>query len=90
MCYAVLIKLSSYANKVGISYNTACRLGKRGQIPGYQLPTSTVSIDPPELRSTPVRPVAVGARVSSSENKHTLETQAERLISWFTAASAGW
>ena len=45
-------------------------------------------IDPPELRSTPVRTGAVYARVSSSENKDNLERQAERLISWCNAQ--GW
>ena len=69
MCYTLLMKLSSYAKRIGISYHTARRMWKRGQIPGYQLPTSTVIIDPPELRSTPERTVAVYARVSSSEKK---------------------
>ena len=82
------MKLSSYAKKIGISYNSAWRMWKRGQIPGYQLPTGTVIIDPPELRSTPVRTVAVYARVSSSENKDNLERQAERLITWCNAQ--GW
>jgi predicted site-specific integrase-resolvase len=62
---------------------------KRGQIPGYQLPTDTMIIDPPELRSTPERTVAVYARVSRSENKKNLDPQAERLTSWCNAASAG-
>jgi len=82
------MKLSSYAKRIGISYNSAWRMWKRGQIPGYQLPTGTVIIDPPELRSTPVRTVAVYARVSSSENKDNLERQVERLISWCNAQ--GW
>ena len=82
------LKLSSYAKKIGISYNSAWRMWKRGQIPGYQLPTGTVIIDPPELRSTPARTVAVYARVSSSENKDNLERQAERLITWCNAQ--GW
>src|SRR2546425_2008965 len=60
------MKLSSYAKRIGISYNTAWRMWKRGQIPGYQLPTGTVIIDPPELRSLPVHTVAVSARVSTS------------------------
>ncbi len=88
MYYTVLMKLSSYAKRIGISYNSAWRMWKRGQIPGYQLPTGTVIIDPPELRSTPVRTVAVYARVSSSENKDNLERQAERLINWCNAQ--GW
>lgn len=61
---------------------------KRGQIPGYQLPTGTFSIDPPEFRSPPVHTVAVYARVSRSEHKDNLERQAERLISWCNAQ--GW
>jgi len=88
MYYTALMKLSSYAKRIGISYNSAWRMWKRGQIPGYQLPIGTVIIDPPELRSTPVGAVAMYARVSSSENKDNLERQAERLISWCNAQ--GW
>ena len=83
------MKLSSYAKRIGISYHTAWRMWKRGQIPGYQLPTATVIIDPPELRSLPVHAVAGYARVSSRENKKQLDTQAERLLSWCNAASVG-
>lgn len=82
------MKLTSYAKQIGISYNTAWRMWKRGQLPGYQLPTGTVIIDPPEVRSSEVRTVAVYARVSSSENKDNLERQAERLVSWCNAK--GW
>lgn len=88
MYYTVFMKLSNYAKRIGISSNSAWRMWKRGQIPGYQLPTGTVIIDPPELRLTPVRTVAVYARVASSENKDTLERQAERLVSWCNAQ--GW
>jgi putative resolvase len=86
------MKLSSYAQQIEISYNTAWRMWKRGQLPGYQLPTGTVIVEPPqrpEQHSTSVRTVAVYARVSRSENKKNLDTQAERLITWFNAASAG-
>ncbi len=82
------MKLSSYAKKIGISYNTAWRMWKRGQLPGYQLPTGTVIVDPPELRTTPGQTVAIYARVSNSENKDNLERQAERLVSWCNAQ--GW
>ena len=82
------MKLTSYAKQIGISYNTAWRMWKRGQLPGYQLPTGTVIIDPPEVRSPEVRTVAVYARVSSSENKANLERQAERVVSWCNAK--GW
>src|SRR2546428_4133959 len=86
------MKLSNYAKQIGIHYNTAWRMWKRGQIPGYQLPTGTVIIEPPEQqpRATPPKQqlVAVYARVSSSEYKKNLDTQAERLISWCNAR--GW
>lgn len=86
------MKLSSYAKKLGIHYNTAYRMFKRGQIAGYQLPTGTVIIEEPVeqigVRSAKQQVVAVYARVSSSENKKNLDTQAERLISWCNAQ--GW
>ncbi len=90
--YHVCMKLSSYAKKLGIHYNTAYRLFKRGQIPGYQLPTGTVIIEEPveqaENRAPRPQLIAVYARVSSSENKKNLDTQAERLITWCNAQ--GW
>ena len=86
------MKLSSYAKKLGIHYNTAYRLFKRGQIAGYQLPTGTVIIEEPvdqtEKRALRPQSVAVYARVSSTENKKNLDTQAERLITWCNAR--GW
>lgn len=63
--------------------------GNEASAPFYQLPTGTVIVEPPEQRVMPPRTVAVYARVSNSENKKNLETQAERLISWCNAASAG-
>src|SRR5713226_3246558 len=86
------MKLSSYAKKLEIHYNTAYRLFKRGQIPGYQLPTGTVIIKEPvdQTENRALRPqlVAVYARVSSTEHKKNLDTQAQRLITWCNAQ--GW
>jgi putative resolvase len=86
------MKLSRYAKKLGIHYNMAYRLFKRGQIPGYQLPTGTVIIEEPvdqtEKRALLPQFVAVYARVSSTENKKNLDTQVERLITWCNAQ--GW
>jgi putative resolvase len=83
------MKLSSYAQKLGIHYNTAYRMFKRGQIAGYQLPTGTVIIEEPVAQSVISEPgppfVAVYARVSRRENKQNLDTQAERLMSWCNA-----
>jgi putative resolvase len=92
LAYTRSMKLSSYAKKLGIHYNTAYRLFKRGQIPGYQLPTGTVIIEEPgdqtEQRALQPQLVAVYTRVSSTENKKKLDTQAERLITWCNAQ--GW
>jgi predicted site-specific integrase-resolvase len=92
LAYTQVMKLSSYAKKLGIHYNTAYRLYKRGQIPGYQLPTGTVIIEEPadqtEVRTLRPQLVAVYARVSSTENNKNLDTQAERLITWCHAQ--GW
>ncbi len=78
------MKLSSYAKKLGIHYNTAYRMFKRGQSTGYQLPTGTVIIEEPVEKAGVQKDrghrVAVYARVPSSENKQNLDTQAERLI----------
>ncbi len=86
------MKLSSYAKQIGIHYNTAWRMWKRGQIDGYQLPTGTVIINPPveQMVAAPAKQqiVAIYARVSSSENKTNLEMQAARLMSWCNAQ--GW
>ncbi len=84
------MKLSSYAKQIGISYNTAWRMWKRGQLRGYQLPTGTVIVEQPETQpcAAPARTVAVYARVSSRENRNHLDTQAERFISWCNAQ--GW
>ncbi len=75
------MKLSSYAKKLGIHYNTA-----------YQLLTGTViieeALEQAENRAPRPQLVAVYARVSSSENKKNLDTQAERLITWCNAQ--GW
>src|SRR6266700_3019028 len=80
------MKLSSYAQKLGIHYNTAYRMFRRGQIAGYQLPTGTVIIEEPVdkagVHARPGHLVAVYAPVSSSENKQNLDTQAQRLMSW--------
>lgn len=39
------MKLSKYAKKLGVSYQTAHRMYAKGQIPGaYQLPTGTIIV----------------------------------------------
>lgn len=82
------MKLSEYAKKNSISYQTAWNHFNKGLIPGAkQLASGTVVIDEDVDPQKPEY-VVVYARVSSSENKSNLETQAQRLEQFCTAH--GW
>ncbi|MGL6342253.1 MAG: IS607 family transposase [Waterburya sp.] len=69
------MKLSDYAKSKGISYRTAWRMWKRGELKASQLPTGTIVVD----TSVSVSGVVIYVRVSSSENKSNLDSQADRL-----------
>ena len=82
------MKLSDYARKIGISYRTAWRWYKSGQLKGYQAETGTIIITEPLLdvvAHAPLQKVAIYTRVSASENKDNLETQAKRLMDYCAA-----
>lgn len=86
LCYTSGMKLSQYARMQGISYRTALRWWKAGQIKGYQAPTGTIIIEdqtPEEAKI--VQRVAIYARVSSREHQLNLERQAERLQDYCAA-----
>jgi putative resolvase len=78
------MKLSAYAKKVGIGYQTAWRMFKAGKLNAYKLPTGTVIVreDPSEESK---QSVAIYCRVSSSENKGNLESQKKRLLDYCAA-----
>jgi predicted site-specific integrase-resolvase len=81
------MKLSQYAKKLGISYKTAIRHYHKGFIKGYQLPTGTIIVE--NFDSLPKKEhVVIYSRVSSSENRSNLETQAQRVSDFCTAR--GW
>ena len=65
-----------------VSYKTAWRMWQRGELNAEQLPSSTVifKVDKPVSKG-----VVIYARVSSSENKSNLDTQAERLETYCLA-----
>ena len=78
------MRLPEYAKKLGVTYRTAWRYWSEGKIPGaYQLPSGTVIVEDPKQTISRTSPtdsgVVIYARVSSSENKKNLETQAQRL-----------
>ena len=73
------MKLSDYAKQKGISYRTAHRMWKRGELNAYQLSTGTIIVKD-DNSNDKNQGVVIYARVSSSENKSNLESQAQRLI----------
>jgi putative resolvase len=78
------MKLIDYARLQGISYRTAWRWYKAGKIQGQQMDTGTILVTEPwPMREKPTTSkVAVYTRVSSSENKSNLDSQAERLVAY--------
>lgn len=79
------MKLSEYARQQGISYRTAFRWWKAGQIPGYQAQTGTIIVQEPKAETAPAQQVAIYARVSSHEHQANLDRQVERLLSYCAA-----
>lgn len=84
------MKLSEYAKKAGVRYETAWRWFRDGQIKGHKLDTGTIIITEDYGQEAAARPqkVAVYARVSANENRPNLVSQAERLVQYCTAN--GW
>ena len=82
------MKLSAWAKSQGVSYQTAWRMWKNGQlpVPAEQLPTGTVIVHPPVSASE--GGVALYARVSSSAQKADLDRQVARLAEF--AAAKEW
>jgi len=83
------MKLSQWAKKQGICYRTAWQMFKDGKIKNsYKLETGTIIVKEIEKSENEKIKTIVYARVSSSENKNNLESQAER-VSKFCNAN-GW
>src|SRR6185437_9012137 len=76
------MKLSEYARPIGITYKTAHRMWKAGQLDAYQLPTGTIIV---REAKAPVTGVATYARVSSADQKADLVRQGERLRDYAAA-----
>jgi predicted site-specific integrase-resolvase len=80
------MKLADWARQEGVTYHTAYRWFRLGQmpVPAEQLPSGTILVRTP-LRQQ--KQVALYARVSSHDQKGDLERQVARLASY--AASEG-
>ena len=79
------MKLSRYAKQAGVSYKTAWRWWKQGQLDAYQTPSGTVIVREPALSASTTGRVALYARVSSADQKADLEHQMQRLRDYAAA-----
>jgi putative resolvase len=82
------LKLSDYAEELGISYQTAWKHFKAGKIPypTRKLPSGTIIVDYHPKSTLEIKGnAAIYTRVSSAENKENLERQAQRLVDYATA-----
>src|SRR5690348_15025213 len=79
------MKLSQYAKRAGVTYKTAWRWWKQGQLDAYQTPTGTVIVREATLPAPTTGRVALYARVSSADQKADLERQMQRLRDYAAA-----
>jgi predicted site-specific integrase-resolvase len=79
------MKLSQYAKRAGVTYKTAWRWWKQGQLDAYQTPTGTVIVREPTPPASTAGRVALYARVSSADQRADLERQMQRLRDYAAA-----
>lgn len=78
------MRLCDYAKELGINYRTAWNWFKNGRINGaYQTDTGMIIV--PNKKNNREDYVVIYTRVSSSENRNNLNTQAERLQNYAIA-----
>lgn len=84
------MRLSAYAKKMGVAYQTAYSWFVNDKIPGaYKLPSGTIIIPDEDVQENNRYKTVVYARVSSNEQRKTnLETQTERLVNY--SINNGW
>lgn len=80
-------KLSDYAERMGVKYQTAWLWFRDGKIENAIKQNGTIFVPLPQEEKTTRDPLiaATYARVSSSQNKKNLETQNQRLYDYSTA-----
>ena len=81
------MKLSDYANKMGVRYETAWRWYRDGKIQGRRIGPRTIIITEDQEAASVAKSerAAIYVRVSSAENKPNLDSQAERLAAYCAA-----
>jgi len=79
------MKLSQYAKKMGVTYKTAWRWDKAGQLDAYQTPTGMVVVREHQTEKPGTGRIALYARVSSVDQKSDLDRQMHRLRDYAAA-----
>jgi putative resolvase len=79
------MKLSQYAKKVGVTYKTAWRWYKAGNLDAYQTATGMVIVRDPHTEKPVTGRIALYARVSSADQRSDLERQVQRLRDYAAA-----
>lgn len=79
------MKLSQYAKKVGVTYKTAWRWYKAGNLDAYQTPTGMIIVRDPHTEKPVTGRIALYARVSSADQRGDLERQIQRLRDYAAA-----
>lgn len=83
------MKLSKWAKKHDVTYRSAWGYYKNGKIPGaYELESGAIMVNDDAVAVEKSDYIVVYSRVSSSENKDNLDSQAKRLIEFCNAK--GW
>ena len=85
MGYTLDMKLSQYAKRAGVTYKTAWRWWKQGQLDASQTPTGTVIVREPVLPAPPLGRVARYVRVSSADQAADRDRQRQRLRDYAAA-----
>ena len=81
----MVMKLSQYAKKAGISYKTAWRWYKAGILDAYQTPTGMIVVRDPQMERDLTGRIALYARVSCADQKSDLARQVQRLRDYAAA-----
>lgn len=79
------MKLSTYAKKNGVTYQTAYNWWKAGILNAKQLPTGTIIVEDDKPEKTQTNKCVIYARVSTSEQKEHIDRQVERIRTYAVA-----
>src|SRR4029450_806435 len=81
------MKLSEWAARQGVHYQTAWRWWKHGTlpVPARQLPTGTILVEGPGPPGGSDGRTVVCARVSSHDQRAALDRQVSHVMAWTTA-----